>query len=163
MTHDVRSIANEFLNRAKDDGMALTNMQLQKLPYLAHGWAYALLGERFICQCVAAWEYGPGYPDLYASLRRYGADAVLEKIHENDESPFLPRGTVFRANLTPTEKLFLDDIWSVYRGHPAYSLLGMVIGDGTPWAVARQHGHATLNEELIKTHYCYLLHKRRAT
>lgn len=161
MPHDARAIANEFIRRAKRDGMALTNMQLQKLPYIAHGWASVLLNEQLIAQPAEAWTYGPVYRDLYFALRRYGADVVQEEIHENDDNPFLPRGAVFQAHLTPVEERFLDDVWSVYRGYPAYQLSDMTHRPGTPWSIARERGEsALLDEGEIRDHYQALLQER---
>lgn len=161
MAYDARAIANEFIKRAKRDGMALTNMQLQKLPYIAHGWASVLLNERLITQPAEAWTYGPVYRDLYNALRRYGADVVQDEIHENDDNPFLPRGSVFQAHLTPVEARFLDDVWSVYRGYPAYQLSEMTHRQGTPWSTARAQGDFTpLDEDQIRNHYQTLLQER---
>src|SRR5947209_4090298 len=80
MAYDARSVANEFLKIAQHGGRVLTNMQLQKLVYIAHGYALAILHKPLIKQSVEAWRYGPVVPDLYHALRQYGAGFVTGPI-----------------------------------------------------------------------------------
>ena len=72
-------IANQFIERAKRDGVVLTNMQLQKLVYIAHAWALAL-DQGLIYEPVEAWLWGPVIPSLFHNLGRYGAGEVTSPI-----------------------------------------------------------------------------------
>ncbi len=82
--HRVEAIANEFVKRARAEGRALTNMQLQKLPYIAHGWALALTSDELLSELPQAFPYGPVYRRLYDALKRYGAGKVTDFIYEGD-------------------------------------------------------------------------------
>ena len=148
MPHDARAIANEFIKRASRDGLALTNMQLQKLPYIAHGWSLALLNSPLIAdEQPQAWPYGPVYPSLYESLRSYGSRAVEDVIRADN-------GSDVRKDLSNREKDLIEAVWARYRGIPAWRLSDMTHKDGTPWSLARQRGNcAPLNEDDIKQHY----------
>src|SRR5687768_4006741 len=79
--HDARNVANEFLRQAKERGTKLTNMELQKLVYIAHGYSLAILDRPLIKQYVEAWRYGPVIPDLYHALRQYRSGDVTELIN----------------------------------------------------------------------------------
>ena len=57
MPYDAKSIANFFIDRAKESGETLTQMKLHKLIYYAHGWHLALTGEPLIDEPVQAWNY----------------------------------------------------------------------------------------------------------
>jgi uncharacterized phage-associated protein len=80
MAYDARTVANEFLRLARDRGHELTNMQLQKLVYIAHGYTLAILHEPLVRQDIEAWRYGPVIKDLYQVLRQYGSGFVTDLI-----------------------------------------------------------------------------------
>ena len=71
MKHDARSVANEIIRHAHDDGKSVTHLQVQKLVYYCHAWMLGLYGEPLLKQPVEAWEYGPVIRAIYDSLRQY--------------------------------------------------------------------------------------------
>ena len=163
MAYDVRAIANEFLNRAKRDGYFLTNMHLQKLSYIAHGWGLALLNDRLIEDVPQAWKHGPVYPELYLALRRYGPGNVLEPIRERDADvrAFVSgnpesRGKILHAALTDEEKNLLEATWRNYRKYSAFQLSEMTHRPNTPWSEIYDQGlgcNAPIPNHVIQTHY----------
>lgn len=163
--HDVRAIANEFLMRGRQENRALTHMQLQKLPYIAHGWALPLLGVPLIQNNPEAWRYGPVYRDLYEILSRYGAGAVTDFIRENDDNPFIDdAGNIIRADLTSDEERLIDMVWDKYKEKSGIDLSAITHERGTPWRNTWETSGqgATIPNNLIKNHYEELLERNRA-
>ncbi len=166
--HRVEAIANEFLKRSRAEGRSLTNMQLQKLPYIAHGWCLALAGDELVGEVPTAFPYGPVYLSLYDALRRYGSGAVGDFIHENDgtatESFGLVRGDVVNANLTDSEVKLVDAVWNAYKQFHAFQLSAMTHQDDSPWTVVtkRDGAYAPIPNDVIKTHFVELAARRRA-
>lgn len=165
--HDVRAIANEFFDRAQRDGMRLTNMQLQQLPYIAHGWSLALRNEPIIKDVPQAWRYGPAYPVLRQALRRYGSGNVFEPICENDDDAlaFLSkdgRGRVVKTELSPDEALLLDAVWQNYKGYGPAQIAALTAQNGTPWEHVYKEGSAlaTITNERLKLYYGSLIRRK---
>lgn len=158
--HRVAAVANEFLDRAQREGISLTNMQLQKLPYIAYGWNLALRHERLISCSPQAWKYGPVYPELYEKLKRYGATQVTGFIHENDDNPFADRrGEVIREPFTPGETELLNTVWDAYKQYNGFALSVMTHRQGTPWTKTFRDGAGngeTIPDTLIQQHYVEL-------
>lgn len=162
--HDVRAIANEFLIRGQQENRALTHMQLQKLPYISHGWGLPLLNASLIRSNPEAWRYGPVYRDLYEVLSKYGAGAVTGFIRENDDNPFADHpGAVIRADLTPDEVRLIDMIWAKYKEKSGIDLSAITHEAGTPWTNTwnTKGQGAIITNDLIKPHYEALLEKNR--
>lgn len=160
--HNVKAIANEFLKRAKFESRSLTNMQLKKLPYIAHGWGLALYGRRLVSAQAEAWPYGPVYPELYKSLRQYGPLEVADMIHENDGDPYAEEsGPTLEAHLDKDETDLVNGVWEGYKKFDAFQLSNMTHRVGTPWTKTwESKGRAPIDDEDIKAHYQALIAER---
>jgi len=153
MAYDARTVANELLKIAKEDGHTLTNMQLQKLVYIAHGYSLAILHKPLIKQSVEAWRYGPVVPDLYHALRQYGA-GVVDK----------PINMLSSEQLSETDKALLRAVESAYDRFTGSQLSTMTHREGTPWREVYQpnanFNNNVIPDPLIKEHYIGLLNER---
>src|SRR5260370_10461746 len=122
MAYDARSVANELLRIAKNRGIALTNMQVQKLAYIAHGYSLAILRRKLLRQPIEAWRWGPVVEDLYRSLRRYGSGIVSE-----------PIPIINMDSITETDRKLLEKVLDAYGRFSGPQLSTMTHKEGTPW------------------------------
>ncbi len=151
--YDARTIANEFIRLASESGQTLTNMQIQKLVYIAHGYGLAILDRPLIKQHVEAWRYGPVIPALYNALREYGAGFVPQPIE------VFPKET-----LTETDKALIANVFNAYRRFTGPQLSTMTHQADSPWKQV-YNPHAEFHSEiirndLIKEYYATLLNER---
>jgi uncharacterized phage-associated protein len=64
----------------------LSNLELQKLLYLAHMFYLGRTGgEPLVPGYFEAWDYGPVHPDLYQRAKIFGSDPVENIFHANAE------------------------------------------------------------------------------
>lgn len=150
--YSAAAVANAFLDLAQRDGVKLTNMKLQKLVYIAHGWCLALLKKPLIGDDIRAWQFGPVIPNLYDVLRFYGASVVTEHVPAREAvDPGCPEMGVIRA------------VWNSYKGYPAFMLSAITHRPGTPWSETwAMNQYGTIEDELISAHYNQLRVKRIA-
>lgn len=74
MTVSVLSAAKRL---AQQSGWTLSNLELQKILYLAHMFHMGRHeGAPLVPGLFEAWEYGPVHPDLYHKVKVFGADPV---------------------------------------------------------------------------------------
>ena len=152
MAYDARSVANGVLRIAQSAGRTLTNMQLQKLVYIAHGYALAILHKPLIKQNVEAWRYGPVVADLYHALREYGAGKVTKPIN------ILPE-----EELSETHIALIWEVVSAYGGFSGPQLSTMTHRQGTPWKEIYDPagwGNSIIPDQSIEQHYIQLLNER---
>jgi uncharacterized phage-associated protein len=153
MAYDARTVANEFLRVAWQNGRELTNMQLQKLVYIAHGYSLALLDSPLVKQPVQAWRYGPVIKVLYDSLRQYGAGKVSQMVN------ILPSEEV-----SSTHRALIDVVGDAYAHFSGPQLSTMTHREGTPWRDVfdpkASFTNDTISNDLIKNHYLRLLNER---
>lgn len=129
MFYSPKSIANYFLDRAKESGEAISPMKLQKLVYYAHGWYAGFTGEPLIDEAVEAWQYGPVIPSLYHEFKRFGAGQITCKATEFD-------GLELKETAAPDSsavRAFLDKVWSAYGRFTGIKLSEMTHAAGSPW------------------------------
>jgi uncharacterized phage-associated protein len=120
MPYNAKTIADWFLIRAARDGESLTQMKLQKLVYIAHGWCLAIRNAPLISDKVEAWRWGPVIRSLYCAFADYGSrglpvpECPSEEVDEN------------------TSRL-LERVWEVYEHLSAVQLSALTHAQGTPW------------------------------
>ena len=153
--HSARSIANSFWKIAKASGKQLTNMQLQKLVYFAHGWHLALTGEPLLTDAVKAWDFGPVIPPLYNRLKQYGNGVVTDPIKRRD--PETGEIHVVEEEESEFEQKLLQRIWEVYGHMNGLQMSYLSHQPGTPWEITwNKQKYSVIPDELLKGHFLSL-------
>lgn len=150
MSYDARLIADWFLLRADRDGKQLTQMKLQKLVYIAHGWYLGLTGRPLISDPVEAWKFGPVIRSLYRYFADYGANPIPT-----------PGGTI--AQIDQETERFLEAIWDRYKDYDAIDLSAMTHAPNTPWSQSYVSSGqpAVIPSNRIADHYRHLAATRK--
>lgn len=164
--HHSTAIANEFLNLANAESQPLTQMQLQKLVYIAHGWCLELIDRPLTEDKIEAWQYGPVYEDLWEALRRYGRDPVNEPIKVGDYGwNFLgpDADKVAIAELDNDERALIEKVFESYGKYQAFKLSALTHKPGTPWSEVYGDGRGhrqPIDNQLIRQHFATLRRER---
>ena len=121
MPRNALEIADEFIRRS---GNTKTNMQIQKMVYIAHGYMLGAYGRPLISENVEAWRWGPVIPSLYKRFKKYGSDLITAKPGR-------------RPNFDAEEERVLEYVWGNYGKYCGYYLSQITHGkesdDKTPW------------------------------
>lgn len=138
------TVANYFVKKYGEVG-DLTPMKLLKLTYIAQGWYLALSNNqaKLINEDVQAWDYGPVFPSLYQSLKKYGKTKITNPIPQPQDE-----------NVTEQDAKFLDKIWSKYGQFNGVILSAMTHTSGTPWKDSFKRGqNVVIDSDKIYEHY----------
>ncbi len=125
------TIANFFIEKGIENCRPVTQMQLHKLIYFAHGWNLAINSTPLISEDIQAWKFGPVIPIVYHAFKEFGALPITRPTREVTEefesvTPAVPA--------SDTESIaLLDRIWKVYGGLSAVQLSEMSHEPGGPW------------------------------
>lgn len=144
MKYNPVTVANYFIQEKGKLGK-LTPMKLIKLTYLAYSWYLALNNgnQTLINEKPQAWDYGPVFPSLYDSLKRFGRteiDSILP--YENEEV------------IESVDAEFLNKIWSLYGKYNGVQLSAMTHSEGTPWRKVYKRGcNSIIPDDDILAHY----------
>lgn len=85
------SVLSAAKHVARRSDWSLSNLELQKILYLAHMFYLGRTGgQPLIAGNFEAWDYGPVHPDLYRRARIFGSEDVQNIFQE---SPDVPDGT----------------------------------------------------------------------
>ena len=140
------AVANAFLKIAAAKGKTLTNMQLQKLVFLAQGYCLAVLDRPIYFHDTHAWQWGPVVPKLYKSLQQYGSGNVTDSLLADD--------VVVEDS---DEFGIIEGVWDSYGGYTGGQLSTLTHKPGSPWEKqwnTKQFGVIPLDE--IKKYYADL-------
>lgn len=138
------AVAQAFLDLAAHENRNLTNMQLQKLVFFAHGVHLAAYGSPLIEEPVRAWDFGPVIPDLYEKLRKYGKGFVQSPLAPEART-LDPDGSEFQA---------IRSVWEAYKSFDAWALSKISHLPGSPWSkVWEKNRYADIPNQLIRDYY----------
>jgi uncharacterized phage-associated protein len=70
---------------AKRSGWTLTNLEMQKILYLAHMFYLGRTGQPLVSGEFEAWDYGPVHPSLYHRIKIYGSEPVGNVFHNTPD------------------------------------------------------------------------------
>lgn len=156
IVYSANDIANYFVLKGIKDRKPVTQMKVQKLVYIAHGWHLGITCQPLISSDIQAWKFGPVIEDLYHILKWYGNNSITEPITSSSKK--------LDENLLVKE--FLDTIWETYGKYDAMFLSDLTHQDGTPWDdVAKKSNYRlpkgeVINEDLIREYYQNMSQKK---
>lgn len=128
MPYDSRQVANAFLELAEKSQTKVTNMQLQKLVFLAQGFSLALRDEPLTYHNIHAWQWGPVLPKLYKACKQYGNMPIQEKLSVPPEAGFeIPPDSIDHA--------IIRGVWESYGHWTGGQLSALTHEAGSPWDV----------------------------
>jgi uncharacterized phage-associated protein len=152
MSYSAQSIANAFIELARSKQKLLTNMQVQKLVYFAHGWHLAITGNPLIRDAVKAWNFGPVIPPLYNALKKYGNGTMDEIIPGHPP----PDREGFASEL-------IGRIMEIYGHLSGPKLSAITHLDGSPWDITyKKEKFSIIDNDLIKNYFKGLIKKTDA-
>ncbi len=131
----VHAVADRLLAQAHRERRTIDPIQMQKLVYLAQGWALALRGQELFWEPIAVSEHGPLVAELHRALNRFGAGPIHRELLAASVST---NPKVATAPLGPTEIIIVDGIWEAYGAMSGPQLISLIDEPDAPWDAARR-------------------------
>lgn len=155
MSVSARCVANRFLELARERKKLLTILHVQKMCYIAHGYALAITDTPLYSDDTVAWRHGPVIEDLYYELKKHrkGEDGKVEGTLgvENEEE------------FSDSQRRIIEAVWEHYKDYSAWQLSELTHRKGTPWHKTWKKSHyGIIPNELIDEHYKEILARAMA-
>ena len=77
--YDSRVVANYLLDLASARKLTLTQLELYKILYFAHGWYLSSFSKPLLSQEFEAWQLGPVVKVLRDQFGKFGAKPITAK------------------------------------------------------------------------------------
>lgn len=155
MAYSVFAIANAFIELSKQENIPVTNMKLQKLVYIAHGFSLASLSKPLFTDDIRALKWGPVIMSLYNEVKHFGNQPIDEKIKLSAQDEVIDL-----SNNQSVETVIVKFVWNRYKNYSAAQLSSITHQKGTPWnLVWRDDEYAVIPNDLIQSHYKGMLKK----
>ena len=142
--YSANAVGNSFLALAVEQGRSLTNMQVQKLVFLAHGYMLGLFDEPLYANDTHAWQWGPVIPRLYKAMQKFGSGFVTGNLPAEDSVP------------ATDEKAWsvIKAVWEGYGHRSGAELSAITHKSGSPWEQAwRTAKFSVIPQESIADYY----------
>lgn len=143
-------VAWEMIQVAKRKGVALSQLQLQKLVYVAHGYLLGFKNKPLIRDEVEAWAYGPKIIQIYRAFKEYG-DAKIRFKADTEIKTELD-GDLDAIGV-------IDRVLEMYGDLDAVKLVTLTCQPNTPWDEVwnkqggNRYNSCPISNDLIKNHF----------
>lgn len=142
VSHPAQLIANAFLAKASEQGAKLTNMQVQKLVYFAHGYHLAIKDAPLVADEIKAWNFGPVIPPLYNDLKRFGNGFVTDPI------------AGFVGEIGDFDSALVAKIFELYGRISGPRLSAATHVEGSPWDITYKRAKfSIIPNDLIRDYF----------
>lgn len=143
-------IADKFIELGIASGTPITQMQAQKLTYIAHGCALGHRGEGILSDPVCAWRYGPVLPALYHALKHHGSAPIRTQI---PQLPFYNAASIQDEYVNG----LINSVFRTYGRYDASVLSEFTHREGTPWRKTYDAGKSIIDNKIIEDYYKRLM------
>jgi len=162
MAYRAASIANEFLGLADRAGRSITQIEIQKLVYFAHGWHLALKEEPLIGELIEPWQYGPVVRTLYDAFRRFGSDPITEKAMSwrIANGKFICETPGIQSDDAEEDtyaRELVRDVWQKYGTLAPFKLVEITHLPNSPWQQAFEQRKPYIPNENIQSYFKSLM------
>lgn len=141
--YDARSIANEVLKRAWSEGLALTQIDVQKILYFLNGHYLIHYGKPLINSNFEAWEYGPVQRVVYKAFKHFGDQPIDELAVGFDPVRRVQKELPTVNNNTAID--IIEEYLPRYLATPSFDMVRMTHEEGTPWSITVKNAETTIN------------------
>lgn len=124
-------------------GHSLTNLEIQKILYIADMNYIGQTGERLISEPFEAWSYGPVLPSLYHDLKIFGSDKVKRVGGHTSDISNTPQGRI------------IGKAYAALKDSSARDLVRNTHWEEGAWATVYSPGsrHVKISDEAMKNEY----------
>jgi uncharacterized phage-associated protein len=142
MPYSPLEIADHFVRKGIEENKPVTQMQLQKMVYFAHGLSLAKGLGSLVAEPVKAWRFGPVFPTIYLEYKQNGSEPIKKAVHK-----FMP--------LEPRHQSVVDEAWDITKNISGENLSNWTHLEGSPWAqtYSETDTNRIITDELIKTYF----------
>ena len=153
-SYSAGQVANYILDLADRDGVAVTPMKLQKLVYIAYGWALALYDLQLFKEQIQAWKHGPVIASLFHEFKVYTNNPITGRSFELSHD-----GSTWVSSIPRSDRdarAAISGTWRAYRHLSAASLRNRTHAPDTPWSRVYNNESipgTVISTELIREHF----------
>lgn len=131
--YDARVISNAILDVCATEKLILTNLQLQKLLYLAHGYFLRREGRPLVNGGFEAWGFGPVSRVAYDAFKKYGDLQIVGRAKRFD--PITRKESLFDVSIEDAVLFTVEDVVRWFGSMSAFNLVELTHAPDTPWSV----------------------------
>jgi uncharacterized phage-associated protein len=132
--YEARKICNFLIARSHAHSFELTNLRLNKLLYLIHGWGLTSRRDGLIRNHFLAWMHGPVVRPVYDTFKAYGEKKITEPATYLDYLSGENRPVAY-DDISAADTEIIERVFASYDRYTTGQLVDLTHVKGGPWEV----------------------------